>query len=614
MMFSEQFLNPPREYTLVPFWFLNDELTEAELKRQIDDFEAHGVYGFVPHARIGLPATIPFMSERFLHFTKVCVDYAATKQMVVVLYDEGMYPSGSCAGQVVAANPLHAARCIERRAKGREVGPDEELIAEDANWAYVHCRSMGHIRGVHYGQDDSDKDPGPPPAGDLLNPDAMASFRRLVLDRFYDALREHFGKTVIAVFTDEPNILGRGAKKDVQPWTWKFAEYLRGDLGYDFVPHLAALWDEAYPDAERLRREFREAVSRRLEQTYYAPYSQWCEAHGVALTGHPSAPDDIALEKYFQIPGQDIVWRYIEPYQAKSLEGEQSTMAKCSVSAQRHYGRTRNANECFGAYGWEFTYDEMMYVTNWLFARGVNLLMPHAFYYSVRDKRRDERPPDVGPNNTWWPRYREYADYCRRLSWLLSQGRQVCNFAILGRPTRLPWRAGRVMFESQHDFNYLDFDALRDRTKVAAEGAAIGDMLYRVVIVDGPEYADAGALASLKPMADAGRVVAYGEKIEGVGQFAAGPAELVRILDLLVIPDVVTTPTQAGLRYVHMQNGEDDVYLFVNEGKEPIDADVHVAAGAARAWYDPMTGRAIEEAVSSNHLQLPPLAARVLVV
>lgn len=54
MPFSDEFLNPPREYTLAPFWFLNDELTETEMKRQIDGFEAHGVYGFVPHARTGL--------------------------------------------------------------------------------------------------------------------------------------------------------------------------------------------------------------------------------------------------------------------------------------------------------------------------------------------------------------------------------------------------------------------------------------------------------------------------------------------------------------------------------------------------------------------------------
>jgi len=88
----QQFMDAPREFSLIPFWFWNDELTEEEIKRQIDDFEAHGVYGFIPHARIGLPDSIGFASEAWLHFTKVAVDYAAAKGMIVALYDEGMYP------------------------------------------------------------------------------------------------------------------------------------------------------------------------------------------------------------------------------------------------------------------------------------------------------------------------------------------------------------------------------------------------------------------------------------------------------------------------------------------------------------------------------------------
>ncbi|HEO71107.1 MAG TPA: hypothetical protein ENN80_07580, partial [Candidatus Hydrogenedentes bacterium] len=440
MALFDTFADPPREYTLIPFWFLNGDLDEDELKRQIDDFAAHGVYGFIPHARMGLAPRIPFMSEAWLHYTKVCVDHAAEKGLYVVLYDEGMYPSGSCSGKVVATNPRFATRCLQRLPKG-DVREDWALVAEDERWMYVNRPSNGHIRGVHFGQDDGQ--PGAPPSADLLNPEAMACFRHLVLDRHYEALQEHFGKTILAVFTDEPDVLGRGHLRDVRPWTWGFETFLEEYLGYDFLPQLAALWDKDYPNCSKYARDFDRAVDARLQQVYYAPYSQWCEDYGVALTGHPAGPDDIGTERHFHIPGQDIVWRYIEPYQDKSIEGNQSTMAKCSVSAQRHYGRKRNANECFGAYGWEFTYDEMKYIVNWLFVRGVNMLYPHAFYYSLEGPRRDERPPDVGPGNVWWDDYETFADYCRRMSWLLAQGTHICHFAVLGSTTKLPWRAAR---------------------------------------------------------------------------------------------------------------------------------------------------------------------------
>ncbi|HOZ48057.1 MAG TPA: glycosyl hydrolase [Candidatus Hydrogenedentes bacterium] len=606
----ETFVDPPRRYTLIPFWFLNDALADEELRRQIDDFEAHGVYGFIPHARMGLPTSIPYMSEAWLHFITVCVDHAAAKDMTVVLYDEGMYPSGSCCGQVVKENPRYATRCLDRRKKG-EHEEGWEVVAEDAQWTYVNRLSNGHIRGVHFGQDDGE--PLAPQSADLLSPEAMACFRRLVLDRPYEGLKEHFGTTIIAVFTDEPDVLGRGHLGDVKPWTWGFESHLESCLGYDFRPHLAALWDNDHPDADRHRANFARAVDARLQAVYYAPYSQWCADHGVALTGHPAGPDDIGTERHFHIPGQDIVWRYIEPYQDKSIEGNQSTMAKCSVSAQRHYGRERNANECFGAYGWEFTYEEMKYIVNWLFVRGVNMLYPHAFYYSLRGPRRDERPPDVGPGNTWWANYKVFADYCRRMSWLLAQGTHVCEIAILGTTTDLPWRAARVLFETQRDFNYLDTDTLAKACTISAEGVAVHDMRYRAVIVDGAQYATGEALALLKPIIEAGRVIAYGEAIDGVPKTATEGEALIAALDGLVAPDVVVTPPCKGLRYTHMRTAEADIYVFANEQPEPIEGTLSVAAEGARQWWDPETA-AVLDGVPSGALELPKLATRVLCV
>ncbi len=118
----KEFKNPPREFSVMPFWFWNDTLKDQEIVRQIADFEAHGVYGFVIHPRIGLPENMTWLSEAMIHSMKVAIEEAAKRKMHVVLYDEGMYPSGSASGQVVAQNAQHAARGLAKI----DLGPKEE--------------------------------------------------------------------------------------------------------------------------------------------------------------------------------------------------------------------------------------------------------------------------------------------------------------------------------------------------------------------------------------------------------------------------------------------------------------------------------------------------------
>ncbi|MEZ4560279.1 MAG: hypothetical protein R2851_25870 [Caldilineaceae bacterium] len=110
----QELLDPPHQFSVMPFWFWNDDLDADELIRQIDDFVAHGVYGFVIHPRVGLPRTLGWMSDRLLDFYQIAIDAAARRNLRVILYDEGMYPSGSSAGQVVAENPAYQTRCLDK--------------------------------------------------------------------------------------------------------------------------------------------------------------------------------------------------------------------------------------------------------------------------------------------------------------------------------------------------------------------------------------------------------------------------------------------------------------------------------------------------------------------
>ena len=146
------------------------------------------------------------------------------------------------------------------------------------------------------------------------------------------------------------------------------------------------------------------------------------------------------------------------PENGKALEGVIDT-GKCLDVPD--IWQEKKFNECFGCCGpngndWAFTVDDMKWYMDWLFVRGVNLLYPHAFFYSIDGERRHgERPPDVGPNNLWWPYYNQISNYIKRMSWLMTDIVNITPVAVLCQEDELPWAIVKPLFENQIEFNYL---------------------------------------------------------------------------------------------------------------------------------------------------------------
>ncbi|MEN6427614.1 MAG: glycosyl hydrolase [Phycisphaerales bacterium] len=632
----KEWLDPPHEFSQAPFWFWNDDLSEAELLRQIEDFQAHGVHAFLIHPRAGLPKSIPWLGERMIHFMRFAIERAAERDMWVILYDEGMYPSGSSSGQVVAENPAFRTRglvCIDldeaqpqSEVQGVRIGSagEPELTAGQTLVATIQRRN-GHriavvdraaregrsvIRGLHFTQDDPPRradhrevPENQPPGADILNPESVACFIRLVYQKYYDEFGKHFGKTVKAVFTDEPSLLARGGERGMVPGTTGILEHVNAFLGYDFTPHLPALWYEDESDAAIHRRNYSRAMEARLEQTFYRPISEWCQTHGICLCGHPAGGDDIGPLRHFHIPGQDIVWRYVEPDKPSALEGEQSTQAKCASSAMIHLGRRRNLNEYCGAFGHNFTFAEMKWLANWLLVRGCNMLVPHAFYYSTRGPRIDERPPDVGPNNTWWPEFKPFAQATSRLCWLNTDSAHVCELAILGLNDWLPWRTAKMCLQNQRDFNYLEARHLWEDARVNADGIHVAGMHYRALILE--EGPPAKAEPAMDTLAKAGRIIRWTESVDA--------ASLLAQIDKLIAPDVQASPRSANLRVRHIRKGNADYYLLFNEAADALECRLTLSVKGRRFLLDPMSGRG--EALSSDSpVSLAGHTMQVLVV
>ena len=587
-----------REFSQAPFWFWNDELNEEEISRQLDEFQAHGVHAFVIHPRAGLPESLSWMSIRLLDYMRFAIEEAKQRNMWVILYDEGMYPSGSSAGQVVAENPDFACRgwvaidlttaSPESEIQGVKIDAQSQvhLDATQTLVAEVDRRHDGHrlvivdqpihttIRGLHFTeqdpprrQDQREVNECHPLAADLLNPDAMICFINKVYQRYYDEFAEYFGTTIQAIFTDEPSLLGKHDRPPgwiVRPGTRDALIHINRFLQYDFTPYLPTLWDDQEPEAEKYRADYNRAIKARLEETYYEPISAWCRKHGVKLTGHPDASDDIGILRHFDLPGQDLVLRYVEPGKVTALEGGHSTMGKCASSAMVHLGAKRNSNEFAGAYGHQLTFAEYRWLALWLLVRGCNLLIPHAFYYSVRGPRIDERPRDVGLHSPWWGNYARFSDLTGKICWLNTESQQVCGTAILGLSDFLPWEAAKVCFQHQHDFNYLTIEDLLKRVEQAEDGLRIAGMTYRLLIVES---------VVMDQLSEEERNLIADIEAQGRVLWWKGSEETDDFLKHLRYMDptpFVFTPSSLDLRIRYVYKGSIAYLLLFNEGEGEI--------------------------------------------
>ena len=557
--------SPAREFSPVPFWFLNDDFSDSEIIRQMEDFNSKGVHGVVLHPRIGIPESIEYLSDEFMHMVETAVKTAARLNMRIVLYDEGMYPSGSAHGMVVKEDPRYASQAIiltDDKDEGK-------LIARTDDGKYiVQVNSGGTIRGIHFGEDDGQENA--PAAADLLSKDSVDTFIRLTHERYYSRLKKYFGNTVTAFFTDEPSALGRCARKGCFAWTWGFEETIE-KLGGK-LSDLSGLFTGEENDTVKL---YKKAIFERECNIYYKSLSDWCTSHGVDLIGHPHRGDDIECERFFGIPGQDVVLRWVSP-ESGALTGHESTQGKCSSDAARIMGRRRNLNECCGVCvrdkkEWYFTGGDFKWYIDWLGVRGVNYFVPHAFFYSVTGRRKDERPPDVGPNNIWWRHFDKISTYIKRISYIMTDSYNTARVAVLCSNRNLHPDEVAPFYKNQVEFNYVPYNFIPEGA-FDGEKLTVGNNRYDYVLCDTEErFPEAMRISS--------------------------------VFDVLHRDIYTDTPCE-DLRVSSVIKNGARMWLLVNEGEDEIKTGAAVEASGGIVKYDLWNGKAYRALTSEKNGKL----------
>jgi len=273
------------------------------------------------------------------------------------------------------------------------------------------------------------------------------------------------------------------------------------------------------------------------------------------------------------------------------LASPDSVMAKCTADAARHMGAGRNSNECFALCGneenpWDFNAADMMRSLNFLFARGVNMIIPHAFHYSLRTPTQTT-PPDVGPHNIWWEDYRTLAGYIKRMSWLNAMNHNNPHCAVLCSNDFMPVKAVAPLYENGYTFNYLTMDDVQTRARFHDGALFVDRCRYDILLVDSRLRLDPPTVQKL------GRMVIEGGKMYRGNDFIGYMKKHAKKTSYFE-PQKKDEIAARSIRFVHLTKSGYPFFLCFNEGDETVSGHVVTDKSGLCRTFDPFTGDTTE--------------------
>ncbi len=477
---KREFDTPANRFRFAPFWFLNHELSEGETRWQVREMNEHGVGGFILHARHGL--LTPYLSEEWMEQIGVAIDEGKKLGMKAYLYDENNWPSGPADAKVFEGHPEYRMSSviisdefdIQRGKVNRTLQVGDELIAVIAvpleqgkpagfpesalnladfidgcelQWRasqdyriYVFSR-MWHV-GTFFGS-----------YVDVLNPDAIARFIELTHTKYTERFAEEFGATIDGMFTDEHAMRTWGEEN--ASWTPRRPGEFEWRAGYPLQPVLPALFRDMGPQPAKIRCDYWATVTDLFANNYMKQIYDYCDSVGLNSIGHLLAEGELmqgtcCYGDYFQA-AQYLHWggcdylcegtwpTTLQPWDTDAYPANNLAACKFASSAAHLLGKPVVMCEAFGlASQWAIDLRNLKWMSDFVIALGVNLLEPHAFYYSIQGFRKWECPPGEFYQSPFWSYYRLLSDYTGRLCGLFRNGQHCADVAFL-YPNKSMW-------------------------------------------------------------------------------------------------------------------------------------------------------------------------------
>jgi len=541
----EGFTDPPRQYTVRPFWFWNAKLDAKEVERQIDEMVSQGVYGAYVHNRNGLET--PYLSEEYFSVVGAALRKARAAGFLFSVVDEYEWPSGEArdifrkgqTSRVVAENPEFHMRSLAAREQIVE-GPTHVslgCLAGDARTAGGKCPEIafqfataarldasGLIEdasledisaGFSSGRFAWDAPEGKwlveawylrPASGvdggtvDLMNARAIRTFLDLTYEQYYKRFSEYFGNVIDSTFADHEGSYGSRLA-----WTPALFETFQKMKGYDLRPKVPLLVRDGGKLTPKVRCDYMDVVSELYSQSFFGQVAEWGRAHKIQVTGHVWE-ETLQSEAAYDSDLQRIMRRWGWPGVDSLWENGRSPRDFKVTGSVAHFRGTRFTCENQGLQGSDSNFDlqKARLGTNTIAAWGVNVFVPHAFNYHPF---RIEYPPDWFFHQPYWKYFKHYADYARRISYMNDGGRHVAP-VLLYHPIESAWAgtshaatpaespAGHALDRINRDYGVLmnhlsrnlwDYDAAESyyllQAQIKDRSLVLGNESYRVLVL-----------------------------------------------------------------------------------------------------------------------------------
>ncbi len=408
-----------KSYRSIPFWSWNDKLDPEGLKEQIRWMNDNGIGGFFMHARSGLQTE--YLSEEWMECIEACADEAEKLDMKAWAYDENGWPSGFAGGKLLDDAANRDQYILHNNGAYDESATVSYLLTEDEMIRVSSGSVEGEYLNVYIRISES--------TADILNDEVVRKFIDLTHEKYKERFGDKFSQKIEGFFTDEPQYYRWNT-----PYTIKIKQYFEEEFGEDIYDSLGLLFVEKN-GYRKFRYRYWKGMQHLMLNNFAKQIYDWCEDNDMQLTGHYVEETTLAAQmmccggvmpfyEYEHIPGIDWLGK------GSLVVGELS--AKQLGSAVAQMGKKQAITETFGCCGWNTSPTDLKRIAGFQYVNGANMMCHHLIPYTERGNRKYDYPAHYSEVNPWVSEeFKGFNDYFTRLGYLLGEGEQRVNVAML---------------------------------------------------------------------------------------------------------------------------------------------------------------------------------------